>query len=98
MRYGTVPAGVGGLTSFLVAHRGNRIRILATSGSRRVPVAPDLPTAAEAGYHDQSHLSREFRKMTGLSPRRFTACAGMSENGGEYGFIAYRPDPAAALR
>lgn len=54
--------------------------------------------AAEAGYHDQSHLSREFRKMTGLSPRRFTACAGMSENGGEYGFIAYRPDPAAALR
>jgi len=50
MNEGRVPAGVAGLTSFLVAHRGNRIRILATSGSRRVPVAPDLPTAAEAGF------------------------------------------------
>ncbi len=50
MEAGKVPAGVAGLTSFLVAHRGNRIRILATSGSKRVSVAPDLPTAAEAGY------------------------------------------------
>jgi len=50
MEAGKVPAGVAGLTSFLVAHRGNRLRILATSGSKRVSVAPDLPTAAEAGY------------------------------------------------
>jgi tripartite-type tricarboxylate transporter receptor subunit TctC len=50
MTDGKVPAGVAGLTSFLVAHRANRIRILATSGSKRVPIAPDLPTAAEAGY------------------------------------------------
>lgn len=50
MEAGKVPAGVAGLTSFLVAHRGNRVRILATSGSKRVSVAPDLPTAAEAGY------------------------------------------------
>jgi tripartite-type tricarboxylate transporter receptor subunit TctC len=50
MEAGRVPAGVAGLTSFLVAHRGNRVRILATSGSKRVSVAPDLPTAAEAGY------------------------------------------------
>ncbi len=50
MEAGKVPAGVAGLTSFLVAHRGNRVRVLATSGSRRVPVAPDLPTAKEAGY------------------------------------------------
>ncbi len=47
---GKIPAGVAGLTSFLVAHRGNRVRILAISGSKRVSVAPDLPTAAEAGY------------------------------------------------
>lgn len=50
MTDGKVPAGVAGLTSFLVAHRANRIRILATSGSKRVPIAPDLPTAAESGY------------------------------------------------
>lgn len=50
MEAGKIPAGVAGLTSFLVAHRGNRVRILATSGTRRTPVAPDLPTAAEAGY------------------------------------------------
>ncbi|MFF2013908.1 helix-turn-helix domain-containing protein [Streptomyces sp. NPDC058195] len=54
--------------------------------------------AAEAGYHDQSHLSREFRKMTGLSPRRFTACARKGENSQSYGFLADRPDLAAALR
>jgi tripartite-type tricarboxylate transporter receptor subunit TctC len=50
MADGKVPAGVAGLTSFLVAHRANRIRILATSGSKRVSIAPDLPTAAETGY------------------------------------------------
>ena len=55
-RFVLVPLGTAGgldesnLTSFLVAHRGNRVRILAISGSKRVSVAPDLPTAAEAGY------------------------------------------------
>ncbi|MEV4973347.1 helix-turn-helix domain-containing protein [Streptomyces scopuliridis] len=29
--------------------------------------------AAEAGYHDQAHLSREFKAMTGRTPRLFLA-------------------------
>lgn len=47
---GKVPAGVGALTSLLVAHRGGRVRLLAVSGAKRSAVAPDVPTAAEAGY------------------------------------------------
>ncbi len=32
--------------------------------------------AAEAGYADQAHLVREYRRLLGLSPRRFLAHAG----------------------
>ncbi|WP_296332065.1 tripartite tricarboxylate transporter substrate-binding protein [Reyranella sp.] len=46
---GRIPAAVGALTSLLVASRGGRIRLLAVSGTRRAVVAPDVPTAAEAG-------------------------------------------------
>ncbi|HET9738108.1 MAG TPA: helix-turn-helix domain-containing protein [Solirubrobacteraceae bacterium] len=36
------------------------------------PIAGGLGRlAAEAGYADQSHLARECRRLTGLSPRRF---------------------------
>ncbi|MET9295514.1 helix-turn-helix domain-containing protein [Streptomyces sp. NPDC003077] len=32
--------------------------------------------ASEAGYHDQSHLSREFKAMTGYPPRRLLSSRG----------------------
>ncbi|MFC7342218.1 helix-turn-helix domain-containing protein [Saccharopolyspora griseoalba] len=35
---------------------------------RRLPVAE---AAALAGYADQAHLGREFRRLTGLTPRRY---------------------------
>lgn len=50
MRDGRIPAGVNTLTSLLPPHRGRRCRILMITGSRRLQVAPDIPTAAELGY------------------------------------------------
>lgn len=45
-----IPAGCGGLASFVHQHRGSRLRILATSGSARNPVLPDVPTVVELGF------------------------------------------------
>ena len=47
---GRIPAGFAGVPSLLPNHRGGRIRILATSGRKRVGVAPNLPTALELGH------------------------------------------------
>lgn len=47
---GHVPAGCGGLTSFLQHHRSGQVRILALSSPKRASAAPDLPTIVELGY------------------------------------------------
>ncbi|MBS0539846.1 MAG: hypothetical protein JSR47_13865 [Proteobacteria bacterium] len=47
---GRIPASVNTMTSLLPAHRGGRLRILMHTGTGRVPVARDIPTAAEAGF------------------------------------------------
>jgi tripartite-type tricarboxylate transporter receptor subunit TctC len=49
---GVLPAGFGDMTAFLPAHRGREIRILVTTGRKRMPIAPAIPTATEAGYPD----------------------------------------------
>lgn len=45
-----IPAGTGGITSFLVPQRGGRLRILMTSAAKRGPIAPKVPTVVELGY------------------------------------------------
>ena len=50
LEQGKVPAGTGGMTSFLQHHRGGRVRILVSSGSKRSKIAPDIPTIVELGY------------------------------------------------
>ena len=50
LEQGRMPAGTGGLTSFLRHHRGGRLRILVTSSAKRSKMAPDIPTVAELGY------------------------------------------------
>jgi tripartite-type tricarboxylate transporter receptor subunit TctC len=50
MEQGRIPATVNTMTSLLPSHRGGRIRILMTTGARRLAVAPDVPTATELGY------------------------------------------------
>ena len=47
---GHIPAGCGGLTSFLQHHQAGKVRILAVSTARRAGAAPDLPTIGELGY------------------------------------------------
>ncbi len=50
LEQGRIPATVNTVTSLLPAHRGGRIRILMTTGARRLAVARDIPTSAELGY------------------------------------------------
>ncbi len=47
---GHVPAGCGGLTSFLQHQHSGKVRILAVSSAKRLAAAPEVPTIAELGY------------------------------------------------
>ena len=47
---GRIPASVNTVTSLLPAHRGGRVRILMTTGAKRLQVANDIPTASELGF------------------------------------------------
>jgi tripartite-type tricarboxylate transporter receptor subunit TctC len=46
---GQVPMMVSGLVTSLPSHQSGRLRILATTGTKRTSAAPDIPTVAEAG-------------------------------------------------
>lgn len=47
-----VPAGVSVVTDYLAHHRSGKLRILVTSGERRSPLTPELPTLVESGFPD----------------------------------------------
>jgi tripartite-type tricarboxylate transporter receptor subunit TctC len=49
---GKIPAAVSGMVSLLEHHRGRRIKLLMTTGARRLAVANDIPTARELGFGD----------------------------------------------
>lgn len=51
---GHVAAGTGGLSDFLSHHQAGKLRILATSGTRRSSAAPDIPCIAELGFPDRA--------------------------------------------
>ncbi len=49
-----------------------RRRLHELAEALRSPIPPDLATvAAELGYADQAHLTRDFRSVTGLTPTAF---------------------------
>lgn len=50
LEHGRIPAGTGGITSFLVPQRGGRLKILMSSADKRSAAAPNVPTALELGY------------------------------------------------
>jgi tripartite-type tricarboxylate transporter receptor subunit TctC len=50
LRDGRIPATVNTMTSLLPPHRGHRARILMATGTRRLSVAPGIPTGPELGY------------------------------------------------
>lgn len=56
--------------AFQVAQRVNRARRLLEAG------VPAGETAAMAGFFDQSHLHRHFRRRMGLTPREYAAMTG----------------------
>ncbi|MCC6209410.1 MAG: hypothetical protein IT513_00040 [Burkholderiales bacterium] len=45
-----IPASGSILPDYLGYHRGGRVRVLAHLGERRSPLAPEIPTFAEAGF------------------------------------------------
>lgn len=47
---GSVPAGISSISDLIDMHRAGRIRILATSGTKRESQLPDVPTFIEQGY------------------------------------------------
>ncbi|MDM0021132.1 tripartite tricarboxylate transporter substrate-binding protein [Variovorax saccharolyticus] len=47
---GTVPAGISSVADLIELHRAGRVRILATSGTRRESQLPEVPTFVEQGY------------------------------------------------
>ncbi len=50
LEQGRIPAGTGGITSFLAPHRGGRLKLLMTSAAKRLVAAPNIPTALELGF------------------------------------------------
>lgn len=47
---GQVPAGITVLSQLLKHHEAGKLRVLATSGSQRSPMTPDVPTFKELGF------------------------------------------------
>jgi tripartite-type tricarboxylate transporter receptor subunit TctC len=47
---GQVPAAVTALSQVMRHHRSGALRVLATTGAKRSPLAPDVPTFAEQGF------------------------------------------------
>lgn len=54
---GQVSAAAVGLGNVIALHRAGRLRILAVSGDRRSPAAPEIPTFSEQGATDLSTSS-----------------------------------------
>jgi tripartite-type tricarboxylate transporter receptor subunit TctC len=47
---GQVPAGITVVSQLIKLNEAGKVRVLATSGSQRSPVAPDIPTFRELGF------------------------------------------------
>lgn len=50
LEQGAIPAGTGGITSFIIAQRAGRLKMLMTSAAKRLTVARQVPTALELGF------------------------------------------------
>jgi AraC-like DNA-binding protein len=83
-------------------HRMLRFQgFLALAGQREHPSGELALLAAEAGYADQAHLSRECVRLTGVTPRTFLgetehACACGHDHAASFApLLRSRPGPRA---
>jgi len=47
---GRIAAGIGAVADLIALHRAEKLRVLATSGEKRAPLLPEVPTFREQGY------------------------------------------------
>jgi tripartite-type tricarboxylate transporter receptor subunit TctC len=66
---GQVPAGVASLADVIAQHRAGRLRVLATSGAERSPIAPEVPTFKELGFADIEGSGWQAFHTTAGTPR-----------------------------
>ena len=66
---GQVPAGITVLSQLIKHHESGKIRLLATSGSQRSPLAPDVPTFRELGFANIEGTGWQAVHTTARTPR-----------------------------
>lgn len=67
---GQIPAYFGVLPDVTQFLKGGRLRVLATSGSRRSAITPDVPTFQEVGFKDLSVQEWYGMLLPGKAPER----------------------------
>ncbi len=70
---GQIPAYFGVLPDITAHLKGGRLRVLATSGSKRSAVTPDVPTFQEAGFKDISVQEWYGMLLPGNAPKNVVA-------------------------
>jgi tripartite-type tricarboxylate transporter receptor subunit TctC len=66
---GNVPAGITALSELLKYHEAGKVRMLASSGSQRSPVAADVPTFRELGFASIEGMGWQAFHTTAKTPR-----------------------------
>jgi len=66
---GQVPAGITALSELVKHHESGKLRVLGTSGSKRSPMAPDVPTFKELGFADIEGNGWQAFHTTAGTPR-----------------------------
>jgi tripartite-type tricarboxylate transporter receptor subunit TctC len=66
---GQVPAGITVLSELIKHHESGRVRMLASSGALRSPVAPDVPTFKELGFAAMVGTGWQAFHTTARTPR-----------------------------
>lgn len=92
LRDGRLPAAVTAATSLLQHHRGGRLKLLLTSGRRRMRFAPDVPTARELGVP-----ALEMQEWYGFFTAPATPADVVAEWNRQIGLVLGDPEMTAQL-